>query len=71
MAKNVFVICFVLSFVGNVLTDLPEKYPEEMIGPNTFETIEKMVAGMVETRVAEMVETSQFNIETYYMCFLL
>ena len=58
-AKDVFIICFILSCVGNAISDLPynEKNPEEMMGPSAFETIEKKIAEMVDIRVAEIVET--------------
>ena len=57
-AKDVFIICFALSCVGNVISDLPDKKknPEEMMGPITFETIENRVAEMVDRRVVEMAE---------------
>ena len=58
-AKDVFIICFILSCVGNAISDLPynERNPEEMMGPSAFETIEKKIAEMVDIRVAEIVET--------------
>jgi len=57
-AKDIFIMCFALSCVGNVISDPSDirKNHEEMMGPNAFETIEKMVAEMVKTRVSEMVE---------------
>merc|ERR1712212_1358793 len=57
-AKDVFIICFALSCVGNVISDLPDKKknPEEMMGPITFETIENRVVEMAEVRVATVVD---------------
>ena len=39
---DIFIICFVLSCVGNIISDLPEieKNPEKTMGPSSFETIE-------------------------------
>ena len=56
MAKDVFIMCFVLSCVGNVIFDSlgTKKNPEEMMGPSIFETIEKRVAEMIDIRVTEM-----------------
>ena len=59
IAKDVFIICFVLFCEGNVISDLPDKKknPEEMMEPRAFETSEKRIAEMLDMRVAEMVET--------------
>ena len=57
-ARDIFIMCFALSCVENVIAEPSDirKNHEEMMGPNAFETIEKMVAEMVEKRDSEMVE---------------
>ena len=63
-ANDIFIICFVLSCVGNVISDIPDikKNPEETMRPSSFETIEKRIAEMVDIQVADMVETRVYGM---------
>ena len=62
-AKDLFIICFLLSCVGNVISGLPDKNPEEM-GQNEFESIEKRVAEMVEIRVRQEISKLKDEIKS-------
>ena len=55
-AKDVFIVCFVLSFVGNVISGLSgkQKNPEKMMGLNTLEAIENRFAEMIEMEMNKL-----------------